>query len=131
MTDNMQFEQLSIGIGFSPRAESDDLIRLVRATIDQLPSGTLLATIDRRGSVAETIASVLGLRLVLLPASILAKVPGVTTYSPLALSSTRTANVAEASALASLGPSACLIVPRQKGRLCTCAIAVLRPKGLS
>jgi cobalamin biosynthesis protein CbiG len=43
----------------------------------------------------------------------------------LALSKTRTANVAEASALASLGPSARLIVPQMKGRFCTCAIAAL------
>ena len=36
-----------------------------------------------------------------------------------------TANVAEASALASLGRSARLLVPQTKGRFCTCAVAAL------
>ncbi|WP_433985081.1 cobalamin biosynthesis protein [Tunturiibacter empetritectus] len=43
----------------------------------------------------------------------------------LAASRVGTANVAEASALASLGPTANLILPRQTGRFCTCAVAVL------
>jgi cobalamin biosynthesis protein CbiG len=85
----------------------------------------MIATLDRRASIGEIVASILGLRLVLFPASILASIAGVTTYSPLALSKTRTANVAEASALASLGPSARLIVSQTKGRFCTCAVAVL------
>ncbi len=126
MTSPIQQEQFSIGIGCSSRADSEEVIRLVRNSIDRVPTGTILATIDRRASIASIVASVLGLRLVLFPASVLASVTGVTTHSPLACSTTQTANVAEASALASLGPSACLIVSKQKGRLCTCAIAALR-----
>lgn len=125
VTDMIQHERLSIGIGCSSRACSEDVIRLIGASIDEIPSGTLIATLDRRASVGEVVASILGLRLVLIPASILAGVAGVTTYSTLALSKTRTANVAEASALASLGPSARLIVPQTKGRFCTCAVAAL------
>lgn len=131
MTNPMELEQLSIGIGCSSTADSEDVIRLVKASINRLPSGTLLATIDRRASIARVVASVLDLRLVLFSASVLASIKGVTTHSPLALSRTQTANVAEASALASLGPSACLIVHKQKGRLCTCAVAALQTKVLS
>lgn len=118
-------EQLSIGIGCSSRASSDDVIRLIKASIEQIPFGAMLATIERRASIGEVVASILGLRLVLFPASILAGIVGVTTHSPLALAKTRTSNVAEASALASLGPSARLIVPQTRGRFCTCAIAAL------
>ena len=125
VTDSIQHERLSIGIGCSSRACSEDVIRLIEASVDQIPFGTTLATLDRRAPIGEVVASILGLRLVLLSASVLAEVAGVTTHSTLALSKTRTANVAEASALASLGPSARLIVPQTKGRFCTCAVAAL------
>jgi cobalamin biosynthesis protein CbiG len=125
VTDMIQHQHLSIGIGCSSRACSDDVIRLIEASVDQIPSGALIATLDRRASMGEIVASILGLRLALFPASVLASVAGVTTHSSLALSKTRTANVAEASALASLGPSARLIAPQTKGRFCTCAVAAL------
>jgi cobalt-precorrin 5A hydrolase len=125
MTDMILHERLSIGIGCSSRACSDDVIRLIETSVDQIPSDTMIATLDRRASIGEIVASMLGLRLMLFPASILASVAGLTTHSSLALSTTRTANVAEASALASLGPSARLIVPQTKGRFCTCAVAAL------
>jgi cobalt-precorrin 5A hydrolase len=125
VTDMIQRVHLSIGIGCSSRACSDDVIRLIEASVDQIPSGAIIATLDLRASMGEIVASILGLRLVLFPASILANVAGVTTHSSLALSKTRTANVAEASALASLGPSASLIAPQTKGRFCTCAVAAL------
>jgi cobalamin biosynthesis protein CbiG len=125
VTDMIQHERLSIGIGCSSRACSDDVIQLIEASIDQVPSDTLIATLDRRASIGEIVASTLGLRLVLFPASILANIAGITTQSSFALSKIRTANVAEASALASLGPSARLIVPKQKSRFCTCAVAAL------
>lgn len=125
MTDTIQPARLSIGFGCSSRACSDDLIRLIEASIAQIPSGSMIATLDRRASIGEIVASILGLRLVLLPASVLTSIAGVTTQSSLAFSKTRTANVAEASALASLGPSARLVVPQTKGRFCTCAVAAL------
>jgi cobalt-precorrin 5A hydrolase len=125
MTAMIRHQQISIGIGCSSRADSDDVIRLIEASIDRIPSGSILATLDRRASIGEIVASILGLRLALFSASILGGVAGVTTHSSLALSKTQTSNVAEASALASLGPSACLIVPQRKGRLCTCAVAAL------
>jgi len=125
MTDTFQHEHLSIGFGCSSRACSDDIIRLIEAALDPIPPGTTIATLDRRASIGKIVASKLSLRLVLFPASALAGVAGITTHSSLALSKTRTANVAEASALASLGPSARLIVAQTKGRFCTCAVATL------
>ena len=125
VTGKIQHERLSIGIGCSSRACSEDVIRLIKASLNEIPFDTTIATLDRRAPLVETVASMLGLRLVLLPASVLAGVVGVTTHSTLALTKTRTANVAEASALAPLGPSARLIVPQTKGRFCTCAVAAL------
>jgi cobalt-precorrin 5A hydrolase len=125
MTDTIQHEHLSIGFGCSSRACSCDIIRLIEASLDPIPPGTTIATLDSRASIGKIVASRLSLRLVLFPASALAGVAGITTHSYLALSKTRTANVAEASALASLGPSARLIVPQTKGRFCTCAVATL------
>jgi cobalt-precorrin 5A hydrolase len=125
MTDMIQHEHLSIGFGCSSRACSADIIRLIQASLDPIPSCTTIATLDHRASIGEIVASKLSLPLVLFPASALSGVAGITTHSSLALSKTRTANVAEASALASLGPSARLIVPQMKGRFCTCAVAAL------
>lgn len=125
MTDPFQRRRISIGFGCSSRACSDDLLRLIEASIAEIPPGSMIATLDRRAPIGETVASILGLRLVLFPASVLANVAGTTASSSFALLKTQTANVAEASALASLGPSAQLIVPRQKGRFCTCAVASL------
>ena len=125
MTDTIKSEHLSIGFGCSSRACSEDVIRLIETALHPIPLGTTIATLDRRASIAEIVASKLSLRLILFPASTLASVAGVTTHSPLALSETRTANVAEASALAALGPSARLIVTQTIGRFCTCAVAAL------
>jgi cobalt-precorrin 5A hydrolase len=125
VTEIIQHQHLSIGIGCSSRATSDDVIRLIESSVGSISSGTVIATLDRRASIGEIVASTLGLRLVLFPASTLASVNGITTYSSLALAKTRTANVAEASALAALGPSASLIAPQTKGRFCTCAVAAL------
>ena len=77
VTDMIQHERLSIGFGCSSRACSDDVIRLIEVSVDQIPSGTMLATLDRRASIGEIVASLLGLRLVLIPASILASVAEV------------------------------------------------------
>src|SRR5580658_3785870 len=65
MTHALQHERFSIGIGCSPRASSEDVVRLVKASIDPIPSDTILATIDRRASTGELVAAALGLRLFL------------------------------------------------------------------
>jgi cobalt-precorrin 5A hydrolase len=128
VTDAIKAERFSTGIGCSPRADCDEIVRLIKASLDSIPPDTILATVDRRASIGGVVASILGLQLVLFPASILKDVAGITTYSTLALSRTKTANVAEASALASLGSAASLIVPQRKGLLCTCAVAALRAR---
>ncbi len=120
---NIQQERLSIGFGCSSFAECDEIVRLIKASVDPIPQYSVLATLDRRAPMGEIISLILGIRLVVFPASTLSEIKEITTHSPLALARTRTPNVAEAAALASLGPSARLIVARTKGRFCTCAVA--------
>jgi cobalamin biosynthesis protein CbiG len=115
----------SIGIGCSSRAVASDVIELIEGCLSEIAPNGMVATLDRCSSIAEVVASALGLRLVLFPASVLSHVRGVQSHSVLAASRAGTPNVAEAAALASLGPMARLIVPRQTGRFCTCAVAVL------
>ena len=115
----------SIGIGCSSRAVTSDVIELIQRCVSEIAPDSTIATLDRCSSIAEAVAAALGLRLVLFPASVLSAVRGVKSHSVLSASSVGPANVAEASALASLGPMARLILPRQTGRFCTCAVAVL------
>jgi cobalt-precorrin 5A hydrolase len=116
----------SIGIGCSSRATALDVVELIQDCVSEIAPGSMVATLDRCSGVAEIVAATLGLRLVIFPASVLSLVRGVESHSLLAASKVGTASVAEASALASLGPKARLIVPRQVGNFCTCAVAVLQ-----
>ena len=125
MTQSLMRRRLSIGFGCSSRAESDQLIQLIQASLDPIPSDTLLATLDRREPMGRSVAEALGLELCLFSSDTLACIRGVSTASSLALAQTGTANVAEAAALASLGPEARLIVPQTKGRYSTCAVAAV------
>ncbi|NYF89509.1 cobalamin biosynthesis protein CbiG [Edaphobacter lichenicola] len=93
--------------------------------MSEITPGGFLATLDRCSNIGEAVATALRLQLVLFPASVLAQVSGIKIQSLLAASKLGTPSVAEASALASLGPAARLILPRQTGRFCTCAVAVL------
>jgi cobalt-precorrin 5A hydrolase len=117
--------RVSIGFGASSHATCEDILLLIQETFAELSPATILATLDRRAEIGERVARSLGLQIVLLPASILADVRGVTRSSARATQTVGTASVAEASALASLGVSARLLVPRRVGHLCTCAVAVL------
>ncbi len=116
---------LAIGFGCSSGATADDIVELIEASVDAMPPDTLIATLDRRGDMGELVSQILGLGLRLFPAKALAQVAGTTTQSPAALARIGTDSVAEAAALAALGPAARLLVPRRTGRLCTCAVAVL------
>jgi len=116
----------SIGIGCSSRATASDVIELIQHCVSEIAPDSMVATLDRCSSVAEVVASAFNLRLMVFPASVLSQVGGVQSHSFLAASRVGTASIAEASALASLGPQARLIVPRQTGRFCTCAVAVLQ-----
>ena len=119
-------QSVSIGIGCSSRATVEDVIGLIESCLVEIVPDSILATLDRCSSVGEAVSTRLGLRLMLFPANILAQVAGVKSHSLLASAKVGTTSVAEASALASLGPTAQLTLPRQTGRFCTCAVAVLR-----
>lgn len=115
----------SIGIGCSSRASAEEVIQLIASAIDlkALPSGAVLATVDRRREIAASVATKLGIPVALFAAEILAGVKGTTTYSSSALDAIGTGSVAEAAALAALGPAARLTLARRTGRHCTCAFA--------
>jgi cobalamin biosynthesis protein CbiG len=115
----------SIGIGCSSRATASDVIQLIQQCVSEITPGGMLATLDRCSKIGEAVADALKLQLVLFPASVLAQISGIKSQSSLAASKVGTPSVAEAAALASLGPTASLILPRQTGRFCTCAVAAL------
>lgn len=123
--DKVMIQHLSIGMGCSSRAVSDDVVALILTCVGEVVPDTILATLDSRSRMGETVAAALGLRLMLFPASELARVAGIATQSQIALRSSGTPSVAEAAALIALGPEARLSLPRRAGRLCTCAVAVL------
>jgi len=125
LTQSLRQERLSIGFGCSSLAGGEEIVRLIQSCVDPIPQGSLLATLDRRTAMGETVSSLLGLQLVVFPAAALSAIKEITTHSPLALARTKTSNVAEAAALASLGPAARLIMTRRQGRFCTCAVAAL------
>ena len=124
-SSQVDFQRLSIGIGCSSRATSDDVLALIKSCVKEVFPDTVLATLDSRSRMGEAVANLLGLPLMLFSASTLALITGTTIESSLALRSSGTRSVAEASALAALGPQARLVVTRHTGRLCTCAVAVL------
>jgi cobalt-precorrin 5A hydrolase len=115
-------EQLAIGIGCSSKANVEDVLRLVNQCLPEIDCPRVIATLESRAAMGNAIASALSLQLVLFPAETLAHV-AFETPSSIALERAGTASVAEASALAALGASARLLVPRQTGRFCTCAVA--------
>ncbi|HEY4356632.1 MAG TPA: cobalamin biosynthesis protein [Acidobacteriaceae bacterium] len=137
-------QRFAIGLGCSSSATLEGAIRLIESCVAELdqsevapdsvpgaPGSVLgtpdlvLGTIERCATLAEAVATKLGLRLTLFPANVLAQVEGVTHHSALAEEKTGTPSVAEAAALAALGSGARLALPRRTGNGCTCAMAVL------
>lgn len=123
--DKVMIQHLSIGMGCSSRAVSDDVVALILACVGEVVPDTILATLESRARMGEKVAVALGLRLMLFPASALARVAGIATESEIALRLSGTRSVAEAAALIALGPEARLSLTRRTGRLCTCAVAVV------
>jgi cobalt-precorrin 5A hydrolase len=115
----------AIGIGASSKAVAADILKLIRECVSVIAPGTVLATLDRRSEIASSVANTLGIDLVLLSADTLAKVQGVKTRSAASMSNTGSGSVAEAAALAAVGPDAKLVLERQVGTQCTCALAAL------
>ena len=117
--------RFAIGIGASSKAVAQDVLTLIHECIGAIAPDTILATIDRRMEIASTVATDLGVPFVVFPSSILAQIQGLQTKSILSVTMTGSWSVAEAAALASLGPEAQLVLQRQTGKRCTCALAVL------
>jgi cobalt-precorrin 5A hydrolase len=120
----MSYRQ-AIGIGCSSRATTEDVLALLQRSLAPIAPGTVLATLDTRTALGQSVADALGLQLLVFSANKLSQTPGVRTHSEVAREHTGTSSVSEASALAALGPLARLTLPRQIGHLCTCALAVL------
>lgn len=117
--------QRAIGIGASSDARLEDVLALIQATVGHVGVRACLATIDRRADLARQVADALDLELRLFPAARLAATPGTVTLSSRSVDAVGSPSVAEAAALAALGSSAWLAIPRKTGILCTCALAEL------
>ena len=117
--------QRAIGIGAASGARIEDVLALIQATVGHIGAWACLATIDRRADLGHQVAEMLDLELRLFPASRLAAVPGTVTLSSRSADAVGSPSVAEAAALAALGPAAWLAIPRKTGILCTCALAEL------
>lgn len=115
--------QFAIGIGCSSNASCDDVLELI-ASCGAMTADALVGTLDRCSVVGQQVADALGLRLMVFSADRLAEVTGIEHRSAFVLQHVGTHSVAEASALACLGPDARLAMPRKTGRFCTCATAV-------
>ena len=99
-------QHVAIGFGCSSRATVEDVISLIeRCSVETVP-GSIVATLDRCRSIGEAVAASLGLRLMVFPANVLTQIAGITSHSLLASAEVGTPSVAEAAALASLGPTA-------------------------
>ncbi len=116
----------AIGFGCSSDAALADVLELLHAMIGDARCITTLATLDRRAAMARAVATKLGLDVALFSAETLRTIAGVRTMSARASASVGTPSVAEAAALAALGPGAQLVVERRTGHRCTCALAELR-----
>jgi cobalt-precorrin 5A hydrolase len=121
----------AIGFGASTLATVADILELVRTTSEAAPGTApfLVATVDVREEMGRDVAAALGCKLVVFSAAELAHTAtaaGLSMVSVRAAGSVGTPSVAEASALAALGPTASLVVARRTGRRCTCAIAEVR-----
>ncbi len=114
----------AIGFGAASAARLDDLLALIRSIPGAL-GATCLATIERRAELAAEAAAALELDLRLFSAEQLAAIDGTVTRSSRSAETVGSPSVAEAAALAALGPRARLAVPRRTGILCTCALAEL------
>lgn len=115
----------AVGIGGTSQATADDVLALVRETLGSLPIGpeTLLATLDRRSSIAYAVGAALQMEVILFTREQLAAVEGIVASSPAALAALRLPSVAEAAALAAVGEGGRLVMLRRTGRRCTCAVA--------
>ncbi len=122
----------AIGFGANSTATLADVLALVHATTDAVagavPMTVMVATLRARAPLGREVAAALGCKLVLFaPAELAltaARAP-LLRHSARAFATVGTPSVAEAAALAALGPCARLVIARTTGRCCTCALAEL------
>ena len=123
---------IAIGIGCRRGCPAETIVTLVKRVIEEIgkPVTAQLFSIEtKRGEPGLAAASrALGLPLVFLPGSDLAGVlGGVTIRSARVEAAVGVGSVAEAAALAGIGPGGTLIVPRRTEQGATCAAASRHP----
>lgn len=121
---------IAVGVGFGSGCAVNDLIALATDVLRQIDAYHVrpcyLATLDRKrgDGVLETVAGYLNLEPLYLPAVKLATVIGTQQSSRVARA-VEVGSVAEAAALAALGPGARLVVRKRIGHRATGAVATL------
>lgn len=116
------------GFGFRRAATADALRAALTAAQNGAPPITHLATAADKVAALSPLAAALGLPVVSVGAEALASAPTLT-ISPAAQKARGTGSMAEAAALAAIGPGARLLCPRQisPDRMAACAIAQTNP----
>lgn len=120
---------VTIGIGCTRGAPSEEVLELVRATLAEagVAPGAVacIATIDRKKDEAaiDAVAARLGVKTRFFSASELAAETRIAHPSGSVTEAIETASVAEAAALLAAGPDAKLIATKRKSAHATCAIA--------
>jgi len=117
------------GFGFRSRATLASVRAALTAAQGGLPPVTHLATAADKAPALTPLAEALGLPLVALDAEAIRAAP-TRTASATSRRARRTGSLAEAAAMAAIGPGARLIRPRciSPDRLATCAIAQGTPE---
>jgi len=117
---------LVAGLGFRHATQADEILALVRRALatQAMPLGCLATAADRAGEPAiRTVAAVLGVPLIGVPAEALIAVDGrVVTRSSRIAATRGIGSVAEAAALAVAGSA--LLLPRIASAGATCALAL-------
>ena len=114
----------AIGIGCSTSAVPNDIVSLILATCSPLPDRFIIATLERRADIVQLVASEFHTRLVVLSLDQLKIATGLMTQSARSAAAASVGSVAEAAALIAAGVGSRLILSRQVGRRCTCALAI-------
>ncbi len=124
---------LVAGLGFRHATQADEILALVRRALatQAMPLGCLATAADRAGEPAiRTVAAVLGVPLIGVPAEALIAVDGrVVTRSSRIAATRGIGSVAEAAALAVAGSDSALLLPRIASAGATCALALREESG--
>jgi len=121
---------LALGIGCERGCSADEIIELVRTTLGDagLSAAAVAAIVSIELKLAEpafhAVAAALEVPARFLPAArLLAETPRLSERSETVFRATGCWGVSEGAALAAAGPAGVLIVPKQRSRHATCAVA--------